>query len=476
MERVNPNNYYLIALVAIMLASIVLQARNIVGVYIMEYSQKGRRLRLLLEVLVLGMCHIEMLMLFELGWYQFYEISLDEMLDIRWIAYGYFGIYVVVMVICFFLMQRWQILILLCTSIILLPEMRIWLKDYYFIFLILFNLYLAIRAYQLATVYNGRHRKRLSGASIKESLDILPSGVLVFNDEKQVVFMNDQMQELIHDLMGRLPNDADQIYWHLMRLAVRTKDEEMKIDGKVIYNRKKGTYWMINRSVPKMNGRIFVVLVISNITREWNLNLELHKQTKSLKKQSEELKKALEDMEEESQRRQIIELKGVFHDVIGQKIALLLRSLREKKKPEKEILGDFTNGVPLLQELLNDRVNPWQHMEILVKTFEAIGIEMFVEGDFPEDIHQAETFVSILREAATNAVRHGYAHKIYVKFEDTETQRSMRVTNDGTIPPYTMVEGNGIKGMRKRLIYEGGYLLINRIPEFVIVAIIPKIK
>lgn len=462
--------------IAILVLVAALQSMNLISVYAMELSQNGKRLRMTVEGMVLLYIVINFILLLFLQWCKNAGMKFEEVPKLIWIRYTFATLFLILMIYLYIVTKRWQTFLLILVDFTLLPVCETLLNDYFFILPTIGNIYLGLRAYRLESFYNRRRQSNLSGFAIKESMDSLPSGIFVTDEDKQIIFMNNQMQELLYDLMGKLPNDADKIYWHLMRRAVRNKNDEMKIDGKVIHNKKNDTYWIFNRKMPQIGNNYYAIIVASDITKEWNMNLELQKQTKELRKQSDELKLAIEDLEEECHRQQIVELKGMFHDILGHKIALLLRYLREKKVPEKDLLSEFESGLPEIKDLLNTKDDLGQHIEVLIKTFEGIGVKLEIKGDLPQNKHLLEVCISIIREAATNAVRHGYAKNIYVTFEDNAAESSMRITNDGETPPHTMTEGNGIKGMRKRMVYEGGYLIVDRIPEFAIIAVIPKIQ
>lgn len=55
----------------------------------------------------------------------------------------------------------------------------------------------------------------------------------------------------------------------------------------------------------------------------------------------------------------------------------------------------------------------------------------------------AEAFVTICREAATNAVKHGQAYNVRIAFEESGSSYTLRVTNDGLAGSQRFPRGNG---------------------------------
>lgn len=469
--------YHMLSFIMALVLTSVFQSTNIASVYVMEFQPAAKRLRIMIEGVVLLQLFVEILMLTQIMYYiqnrqfgqDYQDIPMHDIL--RYITYA---LILGSQIFLFIRTKRWQVFLLLAASLVMLPVTDTLLgKAYPYIFL-LSVIYLGVRAYSLTIFYNKKRQDHLPGVSIKQAMDLLPSGVLVVNSSGQIVFMNDKMHMLLFDIMGKLPNDFYKIYWHLLRKTVHSKEDKMMLDGKILYNEKNNTYWMFQRKDPQIKNETSAVFVASDITEEWNMMLNLKEQTKNLEKQSKELDIAMSDMEEECREQEIIALKGLFHDVLGQKIALLLRALREKKEPEEDLLNEFMDGIPEIELLARQKYDAGKRLDVLIKTFSGIGVTLDIEGSLPDHSEYAGAITEIIHEAATNAVRHGYARRIHIIFRENEREYSVRITNDGITPEHTMIEGNGIKGMRKKIMYVGGYLMIDRIPEFAIIAMIPK--
>ena len=471
------SEYQMLLFIMALVNSAILQSTNIASVYVMEVQPSAKRLRLMIESVILMQLIVEMLLLSQIMYYaqnEKYGIGYREITAHDYLRYIIYALILGSQIYLYIRTKRWQVFLLLAASLVMLPAMDTLLGKAYPYVLLLSVIYLGVRAYSLTIFYNKKRQDQLPGVSIKQAMDLLPSGVLVVNSSGQIIFMNDKMHMLLFDIMGKLPNDFYKIYWHLLRKTVRSKEDKMMLDGKILFNEKNNTYWMFQRKDPQIKNETTAIFVASDITDEWNMMLNLKQQTKNLEKQSKELDIAMSDMEEECREQEIIALKGLFHDVLGQKIALLLRALREKKEPEEDLLNEFMDGIPEIELLARQKYDAGKRLDVLIKTFGGIGVTLDIEGSLPGNSDYAGVMTEIIHEAATNAVRHGYARKIHIIFQEKEREYSVRITNDGITPEHTMVEGNGIKGMRKKIMYVGGYLMIDRIPEVAIIAIIPK--
>jgi len=73
----------------------------------------------------------------------------------------------------------------------------------------------------------------------------------------------------------------------------------------------------------------------------------------------------------------------------------------------------------LLQNLAQDirtdvREDAHVTLNNIVATYAAIGVTITITGKLPEEKETANAFVSIIREAATNSVRHSHANLIQI--------------------------------------------------------------
>ena len=169
---------------------------------------------------------------------------------------------------------------------------------------------------------------------------------------------------------------------------------------------------------------------------------------------------------------EIARSKDRVHDLLGQRISLLLRALRESQKPDETLLLDFANSLPTA--LREDRKpSPVRRLEMLQETFRGMEVDVEIQGALPEDEAVADTFAEIAVECVTNAVRHGYATRIQFNFFQNSCWR-MTVTDNGIPPAKPIREGGGIGGMRRRIAQLGGVMELYTVPRFRIELSVPK--
>lgn len=69
-------------------------------------------------------------------------------------------------------------------------------------------------------------------------------------------------------------------------------------------------------------------------------------------------------------------------------------------------------------------------------------------------------------EAATNAVRHGFAAHVHAVYAKEGTEWYLTVTNDGIPPAGPVREGGGLTQIRTEVEKAGGCFLIQPAPSF----------
>ena len=92
-----------------------------------------------------------------------------------------------------------------------------------------------------------------------------------------------------------------------------------------------------------------------------------------------------------------------------------------------------------------------------------------------EDPVLARKVVEIIREAVTNAVRHGGAENIYITIEGTDKVRLI-IENDGQALSGEIRWGGGLHSIQRRVEEAAGRLLIESDPRFRIIVELMKIE
>lgn len=214
-------------------------------------------------------------------------------------------------------------------------------------------------------------------------------------------------------------------------------------------------------------------LSAADITQQWRDANALQQQNRLLAQRGAELEQTLANIHAICRQRVLLRTKNRAHDVLGQRLSLLLRVLQQDASLPEDLLLDLTDE--LLDAIKSeDAQTPQEELRVLQETFDLIGVTVSFSGPLPEEPARAAAVVEIVREAVTNAVRHATATRIDVRAEVFQQGYRFTITDNGTPPDKPVPEGGGIGGMRKRAARFGGQIDIETQPQFKITVRLPK--
>jgi signal transduction histidine kinase len=304
-------------------------------------------------------------------------------------------------------------------------------------------------------------------------MDSLRTGVLFSTPDGSILLSNEQMQRLMTVIAGRVYRNGSNFYNLLASGDLQHGCWRRSFEGQIVCFLPKaslgspfGTAWIFIKTELQVGKKIYIELTATDITERWELTAQLQRQNGELERRGEELKRTIGSLHILSRERETQKAKIRAHDILGQRMTILLRAIRDEQALEHGELRSLTQG--LLEEMKAEQgePSPGAYIDSLRQTFGFIGVEIRLEGPLPEDCVQGRLFVEIVREGVTNAVRHGFATEIVIRMEHTDSGCRMRITNNGPPPPENFAEGGGLSGMRKKLEPCGGVLRVIPHPQF----------
>ena len=181
------------------------------------------------------------------------------------------------------------------------------------------ELLLIARALLLMRVCRRDIKNELSRDSVKLALDELHSGLLFCEPDGNILLVNGRMQRLMQVLCGEVYRDGKKFY-------------ERLLDGKV---------WFFTRCDIYFKNRRYVQLSAADVTEQWMLTNELNAQRAMLQSRGLELKEMISEVRFLCREEEMLRIRSRFHDILGQRLALLFRSLREGEEPDEELIRRF---------------------------------------------------------------------------------------------------------------------------------------
>jgi len=336
-------------------------------------------------------------------------------------------------------------------------------------------LFWLVRSIKMNLIRAGEMRSNISSLSIINAIDSLNTGVMFCEDDGFVLLSNIQMQRLMIAITGKAYQNGRRFYGLLTLGSIEPGCEITWFEGQNVCLLPDGSAWIFSVTELKIGRKKYTQITATDVTERWKLTAELQPQNDALIKIQEELSDTIANLHILSRERETQRAKMRAHDVLGERLTYMLHTIRGDKKPDEPLLRSLAQG--LIDELKAAGCDPapQDELDILKQTFQAIGVEIIVDGSLPEDIVIGQLFADISREAITNAVRHGFATQINIHMDNTNGDHHLTITDNGH-PPGAFKAGGGISGMRKKVEPFSGTLNIAIEPRFILTVIIPEIQ
>ena len=318
-------------------------------------------------------------------------------------------------------------------------------------------------------------RQALGRDSIKQALDMLPSGICYFTPSGRVKLCNRQMDSLFHTIsQGDLQTLAE------LQDALSDCDA---CSGVIRLSWERQTYlfpdgkaWRYRQSeVKASDGATYTEAVFSDITELYNKNLELKAQIKRLNAISRELKWLSDNALILTREKEVLSAKTKLHDDMGVGL-IAIRHILHRNRAEEE-----ANAMDLFRQAVSaikyDNAYPRGRSELdrFLHDAEAIGIKVNLSGDLPEQEELRHVMILAMRECLTNSVRHAGATTKHITAEKKGDSVSVKITNDGRSPETEVVPKGGLHNLYRHIIDLGGTMEIQSKPSFALTVVLPVI-
>ena len=333
-------------------------------------------------------------------------------------------------------------------------------------------MYFLLRSIHICLIRRRELYTCISSISVKEAIDTLHTGLLFFRRSGDILLCNRRMDTLARQLTGQPLRSGLEFQRHLENGELQGGCIRETLGDQQVFRLPDASVWSIAAHAIPMGRRTCVLLTADDVTERWDAVTLLARQNEALEQRGRELRHTIEHLQTICEAEEIARSKGRVHDLLGQRISLLLRTLRDGQQPDEALLTDFARSLPSALRK-DDTPSPARRLALLRETFQGLDVLVEVRGALPEDEAVAGAFAEIAVECVTNAVRHGYATRVQFHLFHNDCWR-MTVTDNGIPPAGPIREGGGIGGMRRRITQLGGNMELYTVPRFRIELSVPK--
>lgn len=313
---------------------------------------------------------------------------------------------------------------------------------------------------------------RITAMSIKEAIDNLDLGLMVYTDKGTITLLNTQMIELMLEFFRDMYRNGLEFWEDVNGLLFEEEFSCIKMKDSVLV-RSRGKSWEFSKTPLLVDGKQYNQVIAKDMTLRDTQIISLEKTTEELISANHEYENMLENIKELVDEEEKLSMKVRLHDSLGQQFTMIQSILRSDN--QENINYDSIQPAKILDSIKGEGYgDPKVKTREIVDFFNKLGIKSTIKGEFPKSHLISTIFSEIIREATTNAVMHAGATKLDIILSEDKNNYKLEVANNGTLPEDYLEEGGGIKGMRYRLKAVNGSLMIQSLESFKVTAIVPR--
>ena len=332
-------------------------------------------------------------------------------------------------------------------SIMLLPFWKYANEKLSVVFIVIGVVYLFAKSLTVLLNSLTKLKNNINYYSLKEALDGLKTAVM-FESKFNVVYENLTMKNLLEKLKIK-QNQSSLEIWQNIKSRENSKivDEQNIL---VFLDKKVYSFSIIKQSKTQ--------IYAFDITKEYSTTTEIENKQNELMAKQTEILQIIENLDEIEKQKEVLTLKSKLHDIIGQRLFILHHILDTIDEKDFDLNRVKKMLATMLNEIDSDEISEAEAMQnSIITAFEMIGFHIEILGEMPKEAQKAKALVKIIRECATNAIRHANATKLFVDISDDK----IKIYDNGKFTSKTFVEGTGIKGMRLNSTELGGELFVS---------------
>ena len=312
-------------------------------------------------------------------------------------------------------------------------------------------------------------KTNLSRASIKESLDKLPTGLCFYLENGKTVLVNNTMEGLCFKIVGRDLQNA-KLFWEILTEGeVLPEIERISSGEHPSFRLTDGKVWTFSRAELED----VIQLVAADTTDLSDINQELKIRIAELYAINKRLREYGEQVDELTRAKERIDIKAEIHRELGQALLITRRYvLNETDSSDAPIFIWKKNVAMLIREA------SYTDEDMLLSDFldsaRSAGVKVELSGELSSDKKQTALCLMAAVECLVNGVRHADAKTLYITARETENEISITYENDGALPGGDIVEGGGLSSLRHRATRLGGSMVVKSTPRFSLIITLPK--
>lgn len=320
----------------------------------------------------------------------------------------------------------------------------------------------------------------LTEDAIRQTLNLLPEGIVVSDESGLVRLSNLKMDALCRTLTGELLADSNR-FWsyleekqgsHYDRIILRTPDDHTWIFENELLMAHNLKYRNL-----KSFARTYRQITARDVTERYRIIEELKEKNARLQDIQRRMKAVSElsgDMfvEEEQQRA-----RATLHNQLGQVLLMGRHYLEHPEKTDANLVDMVTRQMNrfLLGEATGPREKAPGAMDELSEAIAmagSIGVTVRLKGNAPTEAYIRGLLAQAVTECAANTVKHAEGDCVTVDIAESDEGVLLTLTNNGKPPKGRIAESGGLLSLRRKTEDMGGIMHVESSPAFVLTLVV----
>lgn len=309
-------------------------------------------------------------------------------------------------------------------------------------------------------------KNTVTRASIKESMDNLPTGLCFAAPSGIVLLSNRRMNGLCLAITGEKLQNAEHFWQALCR---KGSDE----GGHPVLHLPDGIVWTFSRQTLGQREDTVVQFTAADTTQLHGLTDQLREQNQELAAMNARLRKYGASVDELTRSRERLETKARIHDQLGQALLATRHFLCQEEGDPAPVFDQWRRNISVLRLEAELPAEP-PPLKRFLDAAQSAGICVDLEGALPARDPARQVILSAAAEALTNGVRHAAATRLRIQISRRPEVYVARFTNNGHPPQGEIAEGGGLGSLRRRVEQMGGTMTVASSPAFVLTISLPQ--
>ncbi|WP_130836303.1 hypothetical protein [Lachnoclostridium sp. Marseille-P6806] len=311
-------------------------------------------------------------------------------------------------------------------------------------------------------------QRHIDPASVKEAVDILPTGLCYYWAGGRTKMVNGRMEEICRSLTGKTLADGE-LFWDVVR------SRSVRDGGRLLLPLPDGRVFLFARAERALEGRRIYELIASDVTREQELQQKRREQNEELEKIRKRLRRFSEDIGRLTIEKETLRAKIEIHDNLGNILLATRRYLLQEAEygEDAELIRKlWVSEFRLLRS--DDGGEQESGYRSIFRAAEDIGVSIRCVGELPEEPVWMRIMRVAMGECITNTFRHAAGDRLNIHVRREEKRYLVTFMNGGAPPEQEIREGGGLGNLRAAVEAAGGAMQVESQPRFVLRLFLPR--